>query len=51
LGTLGAACAETGVFDEAIRWQGEALLLYPKEEKTAGQARLELYKSLKPYHE
>lgn len=45
LGTLGAACAETGEFAEAIRWQGEALLLYPGEEKPAGQARLELYRA------
>jgi tetratricopeptide (TPR) repeat protein len=51
LGTLGAACAETGAFEEAIRWQSEALELYPEEEKAAGQARLELYRARKPYRE
>jgi tetratricopeptide (TPR) repeat protein len=51
LGTLGAALAETGAFDEAVRWQTKALDLYPEEEKTAGRARLELYKAGQPYHE
>jgi tetratricopeptide (TPR) repeat protein len=51
LGTLGAACAETGAFDEAIRWQTQALELYPAEEKPAGQARLELYRARRPYRE
>jgi tetratricopeptide (TPR) repeat protein len=51
LGTLGAALAETGAFPEAIRWQTEALDLYPEEEKTAGRARLELYRNGQPYRE
>jgi tetratricopeptide (TPR) repeat protein len=51
MGTLGAALAETGAFDEAIRWQTEALDLYPEEEKAAGRARLELYQAGQPYHE
>jgi tetratricopeptide (TPR) repeat protein len=51
LGTLGAALAETGAFDEASRWQTKALELYPEEEKAAGRARLELYKAGQPYHE
>jgi tetratricopeptide (TPR) repeat protein len=49
LGTLGAAYAETGAFDQAARWQGEAIDLYPEEEKPAGQARLDLYKSGQAY--
>jgi tetratricopeptide (TPR) repeat protein len=51
LGTLGAALAETGAFPEAIRWQTEALELYPEEEKAAGRARLELYRDGRPYRE
>ena len=51
LGTLGAALAETGNFDEAIHWQTEALDLYPEEEKAAGWARLELYHAGQPYRE
>jgi tetratricopeptide (TPR) repeat protein len=51
LGTLGAALAETGAFDEAIRWQTQALDLYPPEEKAAGRARLELYQGGQPYRE
>jgi hypothetical protein len=39
LGTLGATLAEIGDFDEAARWQAEALALYPAEEKPAGEAR------------
>src|SRR5262249_6561351 len=49
LGTLGAALAETGAFDEAIRWQTEALALYPESEKAAGRERLELYRDAQPY--
>jgi serine/threonine-protein kinase len=51
MGTLGAALAETGAFDEAIRWQTQALDLYPEEEKAAGWARLELYQAGQPYRE
>jgi tetratricopeptide (TPR) repeat protein len=51
LGTLGAALAETGAFDEAIRRQTEALDLYPEEQKNAGRARLELYRAGQPYRE
>jgi tetratricopeptide (TPR) repeat protein len=51
LGTLGAALAEAGDFDEAARWQAEALALYPAEEKPAGEARLELYRAGQPYRE
>lgn len=51
LGTLGAALAETGAFDEAIRWQTEALDLYPESEKAAGRERLDLYRAGRPYRE
>jgi tetratricopeptide (TPR) repeat protein len=51
LGTLGAALAETGALDEAIRWQTEALDLYPESEKAAGRERLELYRAGQPYRE
>jgi tetratricopeptide (TPR) repeat protein len=51
LGTLGAALAETGAFEEAIHWQTQALNLYPEEEKAAGRARLERYKAGQPHHE
>jgi tetratricopeptide (TPR) repeat protein len=51
LGTLGAALAETGAFDEAIRWQTEALALYPESEKAAGRERLKLYRDAQPYRE
>ncbi len=51
LGTLGAALAEVGDFDEAARWQAEALALYPADEKPAGEARLELYRAGQPYRE
>jgi tetratricopeptide (TPR) repeat protein len=51
LGTLGAAYAETGAFDEAIRWQAEALELYPPEEKPAGRERLEQYRARQAWRE
>jgi tetratricopeptide (TPR) repeat protein len=51
LGTLGAALAETGAFDEAVQRQAQALELYPEQEKAAGRARLELYKDCRPYRE
>jgi serine/threonine-protein kinase len=51
LGTLGAALAETGAFDEAAHWQAQALKLYPEEEKAAGRERLKLYQAGQPYRE
>jgi tetratricopeptide (TPR) repeat protein len=51
LGTLGAACAETGAFAEAIRRQTQAIDLYPEEAKAAGRARLELYEAGQPCRE
>jgi tetratricopeptide (TPR) repeat protein len=51
LGTLAAALAETGAFDEAILRQSEALDLYPETEKLAGQSRLALYQAGQAYRE
>jgi tetratricopeptide (TPR) repeat protein len=51
LGTFAAALAETGAFEEAARWQSEALVLYPEEEKAAGLSRLALYQAGQPYRE
>jgi tetratricopeptide (TPR) repeat protein len=51
--TLAAAHAESGDFDSAVKWQDKALRLLPDEDtwKKAYGARLELYRSRKPYHE
>jgi tetratricopeptide (TPR) repeat protein len=51
LGTLGAALAETGAFEEAIRWQEQAIDQYPEEEKAAGRERLERYRAGQPHRE
>lgn len=51
IGTLAAACAESGKFGEAIHWQEKALELYPDEERLAGQSRLELYEARQAYRE
>jgi tetratricopeptide (TPR) repeat protein len=51
MGTLAAALAETGAFEEAVRWQSRALPLYSKQGQAAAQARLELYRGGQPYRE
>jgi tetratricopeptide (TPR) repeat protein len=51
LDTLAAALADTGAWDEAVRWQTESLRLCSEEERPARQARLELYQSEQPYRE
>jgi tetratricopeptide (TPR) repeat protein len=52
LGTLAAAYAETGEFEQAIKWQEKALeVSTPDYDKTAAQSRLELYKAGKPYRD
>jgi tetratricopeptide (TPR) repeat protein len=49
LAILAAAYAESGNFDEAIKWQNEAIELAPQSKRAACRSRLELYKSGKPY--
>ena len=53
LGTLAAAYAENGQFDEAERWQREALGLLPSESAAAAEARqrLALYRAGRPLRE
>ena len=51
LGYLAAAYAETGVFDQAVKWQLESLKLTDAVNpiKTNRDARLELFRANKPY--
>ena len=49
LGTLAAAHAASGQFDEAVRWQTRALELAPAAQRDAMQRMLDLYRSGKPY--
>ena len=50
--TLAAACAEAGDFDNAVKWENQALAdpdLKGKD-RTDAQSRLKLYQAHKPYH-
>lgn len=49
LETLAAAYAETKVFDKAIQWQNEAIILAGEDKATERRARFQLYQSKKPY--
>jgi len=51
IGTLAAACAETGEFDDAVRFQTKAHEMYSDELKAQWGFLLELYKSRKPYRD
>lgn len=51
LDTLGAAYAEAGDFQTAVKWQEKAVELAPADKKFAYQSRLDLYKAHKPYRE
>lgn len=49
--TFAAACAEAGNFEKAIEWQSKAIELAPEEKRNDLKARLELFKSGKPYRQ
>jgi tetratricopeptide (TPR) repeat protein len=49
--TLAAAYAEAGDFSKAVEWQTRAIEISDQDDKTELQARLELYKSDKPYRQ
>jgi tetratricopeptide (TPR) repeat protein len=51
LDSLSAAYAESGDFDEAVRWQERAVQLAGDEVKDDLAARLELYKQGQPYRD
>lgn len=49
--TLAAAYAEAGDFDEAVRWQRNAMAKCPENQKEHCQSRLDLYESGRPHRE
>jgi tetratricopeptide (TPR) repeat protein len=51
LDTLAAAYAESGMFDEAIKYQKRAIDLAAKDAKAELQARLALYEAKNPYRQ
>ncbi|MBI3821779.1 MAG: sel1 repeat family protein, partial [Planctomycetes bacterium] len=48
LEAMAAACAETGDFDEAVRWQRKAID-HPKLADRGARDRLALYENKKPF--
>jgi tetratricopeptide (TPR) repeat protein len=48
LETFAAACAETGNFTEALKWEEQAVQMAIGTQKSSAQAKLELYKAGKP---
>jgi Tfp pilus assembly protein PilF len=51
LGTLAAACAEAGRFEEAAKWQAQAVELSPLSEKVDANSLLAAYQAGKTYRE
>jgi hypothetical protein len=51
LDTLAAAYAESGDFDQAVKWQTKAADLTWEQMKPEFKSKIELYKSKKPYRE
>jgi hypothetical protein len=52
VGTLAAAHAEAGRFDDAVKWQSTANGMYSDADaKRIGEERLELYRVKKPYRD
>ena len=49
IGTLAAAYAEAGDYDEAVRWQKAAMSMCPENLKDVYRSRLNLYNSGEPY--
>jgi tetratricopeptide (TPR) repeat protein len=50
LDTLGAACAEAGDFDSAVKWANQALERAPPESRDEIRQRVGLYREGRPYH-
>jgi tetratricopeptide (TPR) repeat protein len=50
LGALAAAHAESGSFEDAVKWQSKALEMATEKNKARYEWFLDLYKSGKPYH-
>jgi len=51
LDTLAAACAESGKFDDAVKWEEEAIKGLSEKDLVEGKKALGLYQQGKPYHE
>ena len=51
LDTLAAANAESGHFDEAVKWQTKAITLAPESNKSDLLSRLELYQAREPFRD
>ena len=48
LDTLAAACAASGDFDAAVKWQLKSIELAPDEQKAELRERLERYRAKEP---
>jgi hypothetical protein len=51
LGTLAAANAEVGNFDEAVKWERKCIIIgLPEKEMQQARRELNLFENKKPYH-